>query len=103
MPLLADARLLGSTNSTVLPLPYNTDAPIYYWPFATVGLIFINTVVLMAEFKADPQDVSQWILQFGDGIHPVQWITSAFMHEGPVHLIGNMFFLWGFGLVVEGK
>ena len=29
-------------------IPYNTDAPIYHWPFATVGMIVVNAYVFMA-------------------------------------------------------
>lgn len=43
------------------------------------------------------------ILQFGAGLLPWQWITSMFMHADIMHLIGNMIFLWSFGLVLEGK
>ena len=46
--------------------------------------------------------VNQLILQYGT-FKPWQWITSNFMHAGIMHLLGNMFCLWGFGLVVEGK
>jgi membrane associated rhomboid family serine protease len=34
---------------------------------------------------------------------PWQWLTNNFMHAGWLHLIGNMIFLWAFGLIVEGK
>lgn len=44
-----------------------------------------------------------WLLQYGEGLNPLEWIPAAFAHGGFAHLIGNMFFLWGFGLVVEGK
>ncbi|MGW8256897.1 MAG: rhomboid family intramembrane serine protease, partial [Thermoguttaceae bacterium] len=44
-----------------------------------------------------------YILMFGNGLHPVQWLSSNFMHAGIMHLLGNMFALWSFGLVVEGK
>src|SRR6266566_4216395 len=84
-------------------IPYNTDAPIYHFPFVTVGLIVVNAAVLVACAKADDQVVEGWMLQFGQGLHPLQWISNNFMHAGVMHLIGNMFFLWGFGLVVEGK
>jgi hypothetical protein len=30
-------------------------------------------------------------------------VTNNFLHAGLLHIAGNMFFLWGFGLVVEGK
>ena len=42
-------------------------------------------------------------LQYGRGFRPWQWLTSMFMHSGLVHLIGNMIFLWSFGLLLEGK
>jgi membrane associated rhomboid family serine protease len=38
-----------------------------------------------------------------DAIRPWQRVTSNFMHLDIGHLLGNMFFLWGFGIVVEGK
>ncbi len=43
------------------------------------------------------------MLQYGQGYLPWQWLTSMFMHQGVVHLIGNMMFLWAFGLLLEGK
>lgn len=43
-----------------------------------------------------------YMLSHGDGFHPVQWLTSFFMHGGLMHLIGNMLFLWIFGHMVEG-
>jgi len=83
-------------------LPINTDAPIYHFPWATVTLIAANTLVFIAAacglFLPDP-----YLLAYGDGLHPLQWLTSLFLHGGFLHLLGNMFFLWGFGLVVEGK
>lgn len=43
------------------------------------------------------------LLQYGNGIRSWQWVTSIFMHAGIGHLVGNMIFLWSFGLIVEGK
>ncbi len=54
----------------------------------------------------DEQIVPGWrpfALSHGDGLHPVQWLTSMYMHGGGGHLLGNMLFLWVFGLVVEGR
>lgn len=82
--------------------PYNTDAPIYYWPYATVGIIITNVLVFVLQVMY-PEAAEPYMLQLGDGIHPVQWVTSFFMHGGIGHLLGNMIFLWSFGLVVEGK
>lgn len=83
-------------------IPWNTDAPLYHPPFATVGLIAINVLVFAVTLRAE-DTVAEWALWHGDGLHPLQWITSNFIHGGFMHLIGNMIFLWGFGLVVEGK
>jgi membrane associated rhomboid family serine protease len=102
-------------------IPTGTDAPIYHWPFATVGLIVVNVALLFAvppqsstpkldendEVIADVQEVTnfeRYSLALGDGgLHPIQWVTHNFLHFGLGHLLGNMLFLWAFGIVVEGK
>ncbi len=84
-------------------IPYNTDAPIYHWPVATVGLIATNVVVFFGMMGASPDQIEPWILHWGQGWNPLQWVSSIFMHAGIGHLLGNMFCLWGFGLIVEGK
>jgi membrane associated rhomboid family serine protease len=82
-------------------IPWNTDAPIYHFPFATIGLIVANTAAFVAILSAE--DPFPWLLSFGDGLHPAQWVTNVFLHADLTHLLGNMIFLWGFGLVIEGK
>ena len=85
-------------------IPINTDAPLYHFPYATIGLIFANAVCFAATgFALNPERLEPWLLQYGEGLNPLEWIPAAFAHGGFMHLIGNMFFLWGFGLVVEGK
>ncbi|MCX7422562.1 MAG: rhomboid family intramembrane serine protease [Planctomycetia bacterium] len=82
-------------------IPINTDAPIYHWPWMTLVLIVANCACFYATgFGAEPEG---WVLQFGHGLHPVEWVTYNFFHFGWLHLIGNMIFLWGFGIIVEGK
>ena len=83
-------------------IPYRTDAPIYYFPWATIGLILLNTVAFFVVFSDAIEDPLEWILVYGQGLHPIQWVSSNFIHGGLMHLAGNMFYLWGFGLVVEG-
>ncbi len=43
-----------------------------------------------------------YALSHGDGLHPLQWMTSFLIHLNVTHLLGNMVFLWVFGLLVEG-
>lgn len=86
----------------MLIIPIRTDAPLYYGPWATIAIIAVNVVVAIA-LGIHPVEREQWGLTYGDGLHPAQWITSNFIHADPFHLVGNMVFLFAFGLVVEGK
>ena len=81
-------------------IPYSTDAPVYHRPYGTVGLIVLNCIVY---FGIEDDTALEYILWWGDGLHPVQWVTSNFIHGDFWHLFGNMIFLWTFGLVIEGK
>lgn len=81
-------------------LPIGTDAPLYHYPITTVGLIITNIVCFGVMVSSGQPD--SWVLEFSH-IDPIEWVTNMFAHAGPGHLLGNMFFLWGFGLIVEGK
>ncbi|MFG0255615.1 MAG: rhomboid family intramembrane serine protease [Rhodopirellula sp. JB053] len=83
-------------------LPYGTDAPIYHYPVATISIIVTNVALFVLTGMGDYGAYDWLILEF-DRINPFQWVTSAFMHASWSHLIGNMIFLWCFGLVIEGK
>ena len=82
-------------------IPYSTDAPLYYRPFVTIALIAANVAAFVMTRMGEAAD--GWLLQFGQGLHPTEWFASAFLHFGVPHLLGNMLFLWTFGLIVEGK
>lgn len=92
----------------MLLFPYNTDAPIYHLPIATGTLIVVNVVVFFTTTfqlilgNVEPESV-EWLILHFDQINPLQWLTASFMHGDLMHLLGNMLFLWAFGLVVEGK
>jgi membrane associated rhomboid family serine protease len=81
-------------------IPWGTDAPIYHRPIATIGMIVVNIVVFLV-FPAGQNESSTLVL--GECLHPLQWVTNLFLHSGIFHLVGNLIFLWTFGLVVEGK
>ena len=82
--------------------PYNTDAPLYHYPIATIGLIIVNVFLFMFGLSLDEATHASLTLTF-DAVRPMQWLTMNFMHADPMHLVGNMLFLWSFGLIVEGK
>lgn len=87
-------------------LPYSTDAPVYYWPYATVGTIAGNVLLFLFVFLLPEEAhdvVKSWlVLTFGN-FNPITWLTCNYMHMDILHLAGNMIFLWVFGLIVEGK
>jgi membrane associated rhomboid family serine protease len=145
----------------MLFVPYTTDAPVYYFPYGTIGLIIANVLMFVVfctggqlhdsinvhqnegaqaalaqddaglQFADDEENQPDFsklseeeileqlglavsidksdsfsrnlVLDYGEGLKPWQWLTSFFMHADWLHLIGNMIFLWSFGLVVEGK
>lgn len=82
-------------------IPYSTDAPIYHFPWMTIVLIVVNCITFV--LTAMGWRSEGWLLTYGNGLHPLEWVAYNFLHFGPFHLIGNMFFLWAFGIVVEGK
>lgn len=83
-------------------IPYRCDAPLYYRPYGTVGLIVSNSLIFLGHFTGVlPQ--KPWMLEYGNGLHPEEWLLCNFAHIDFGHLLGNMVFLWVFGLVVEGK
>ena len=106
----------------MIVIPMGTDAPIYHWPYATVGMILLNVVLIFvippSRTTRNPTRTTRWwpnrsslsqlldryALALGDGLHhPVQWLTHNFLHYGFLHLAGTLLFLWAFGIVVEGK
>ncbi len=88
-------------------IPIGTDAPIYHFPWMTItmGVVNIIAFVLTGGGHYSEQNAwMPWVLQLGNGtINPIQWVTMNFVHFGILHLLGNLIFLWGFGIIVEGK
>ncbi|OYP32304.1 rhomboid family intramembrane serine protease [Rhodopirellula sp. MGV] len=89
-------------------IPYSTDTPLYHWPIVTGSVIAINVIAFFTitigvlSGSLSFEDI-QWLMLMPDQINPLQWITSLFIHAHIAHLISNMFFLFVFGLIVEGK
>lgn len=95
----------------LLLFPVRTDAPIYHFPYATLWLIGLNTIVFVVTWIMPVFfDVGSLVgytdaicVTLGGSIQPLKWLTANFYHFDPGHLIFNMLFLWTFGLLVEGK
>ncbi len=83
-------------------LPYRVDGPVDHRPWGTASIIAANLLVtILLGFPGDGGVIDSLTLKFGT-VNPLTWVTSSFVHYGWLHLLFNMFFLWWFGVVVEG-
>jgi membrane associated rhomboid family serine protease len=64
----------------------------------------LDEIYFEVAMQMDRHPHPDWrMLYLGGGIWPWQWVTANFMHADIFHLLGNMIFLWGIGVVIEGK
>ena len=107
LPRLQSTQSSLRADAMFFFIPVRTDAPIYHFPWATIGLIVANVLAfaLGGGFGSGERHEMIWqtyALTGGDW-RLMHWVTAHFIHVDFLHLFGNMIFLWTFGLVVEGK
>ena len=86
-------------------IPYRAKNPPDAFPYMTVSLMVINTLVFaltsngwtvhdsaVERFAVSHTNLSPWTL-----------LTAMFLHGSLLHLAGNMLFLWIFGAAIEGR
>lgn len=83
-------------------VPFVKDNPVRRVPWLVLGLIAVNTGLLVATWSFG--NTQALFMKYG--FTPTQpelrtILTSMFLHAGFWHLAGNMFFLWMFGNQVE--
>ncbi len=80
-------------------IPYSTERELQRLPLATIILIGINLVLAVLTWS----DFELFTTLMFNPARPGWWqpVTHTFTHLGPLHLIGNMVFLWVFGSHVE--
>jgi membrane associated rhomboid family serine protease len=98
--------------------PLRDDIPNNSFPFVTVGIVAVNTVLFIyqaslgreaghfiASLGAVPYEISHSIDIFPTIFFPVflTLFTAMFLHGGFLHLFGNMLYLWIFGDNVESS
>src|SRR6476659_9194433 len=86
--------------------PLSDVIPSRTTPYVTVGLIALNVVTFLYEFQLTGPEL-QLVAQIY-GVVPAYFtwptlVTSMFLHEGWMHLFGNMLYLWIFGDNVEDQ
>jgi membrane associated rhomboid family serine protease len=95
--------------------PFKDDNPTRHFPFITIALIAINTIIFILQILS-PSHPGKIAFAYGaiphflltlktiQPIHPVLTVvTSMFMHGGLIHLGTNMLYLWIFGNNIEDK
>lgn len=100
-------------------VPIRDENPVQITPYFTYGLIILNVLVFLYELTLSPMELTtffrtwavvpqQLTASFVTGAPTVftfhEWFTlisSQFIHAGPLHLAGNMLYLWIFGNNVE--
>ena len=70
-------------------------------PYGAYTLILMNVALWLALRGSSADDVGSELGLVPDKSGLLQMFTSTFLHTHPLHLAGNMFFLWLFGRRVE--
>ena len=110
-------RLTGPIVGGVAPcrlpsavlIPLGTDRPLRHRTVVTTALIGANVaihIVLAAVGARDPEAYNRILDQLQVYQRDFHWWslwTSAFLHGGWIHLLGNMLFLWSFGPNLEDR
>jgi membrane associated rhomboid family serine protease len=86
--------------------PVSDVIPSKTTPFVTIGLIALNGLVFLYELQLSRPEL--FLLAYTFGVVPSHFtwstvVTSTFLHEGWIHLLGNMLYLWIFGDNVEDR
>ncbi len=69
-----------------------------------MGLIALNTLAFLYELRLDDEQLQLFAYVYGVVPAGFSWpdvVTSMFLHDGWMHFIGNMLYLWIFGDNVE--
>ncbi|MEP6915081.1 MAG: rhomboid family intramembrane serine protease [Acidobacteriota bacterium] len=86
--------------------PISDVIPSKTTPYVTIGLIALNFLVFLYELQLSRPEFQHVALTFGLVPSYFSWstlLTSTFLHEGWLHLLGNMLYLWIFGDNVEDR
>jgi membrane associated rhomboid family serine protease len=87
-------------------IPLRSSERIYSVPTVTLVLIAINVLIFLFEISLPQYSLNRFIRAYG--ITPYRFhfstlLTSMFLHEGFLHILGNMWFLWIFGKAIEDR
>ncbi len=100
--------IIRSFFSAIKPVPggivFGTDLKMKSFPWVTAVLIYINTIMFFV--LPDKAVSAGTFFPYGSPslVHILfSTFSSAFLHADFSHLMGNMFFLWAFGSMLESR
>src|SRR6188474_2328431 len=75
-------------------------------PVVTIGLIALNALAFLYEIQLT--DYQLQLVAYDYGVVPADFswmdvLSSMFLHDGWMHFLGNMLYLWIFGDNVEDR
>jgi len=81
-------------------IPIAVDVPMERRPYANWALIGVTVICyILQESVWDVDTIVRLVL----GTGPLSYVGHMFLHAGPIHLAGNMLFLWVFGNAICAK
>ncbi len=91
-------------------IPIRSDRPLRSTPYVNYALIAACVLAFAGTNNQLGTSHLNWahkLMLWPEGTQVAtrlwQFITYQFLHDGPIHLIGNMIFLWVFGNAVEDR
>ncbi len=85
-------------------IPIRSSERVYARPAVTASLIAANSLVFFYQLTLSNGALNAFVREWGlipDQLRLATLFTSMFLHGGWLHLIGNMWFLWVFGRLIE--
>jgi rhomboid family protein len=100
-------------------IPLKDDIPTQTFPFVTIGIIALNSLVFLYQLSLSPEAGQSLLFRYGaipfllthpfsadfeiaPALPPTLTVfSSMFLHGGMIHLLGNMLYLWIFGNNIE--
>jgi len=87
-------------------IPLRDVIPSRTTPWVTLAIIGLNVAVFVVELSLSPEDLPRFF--FAHGLIPAHFtwvsaVSSMFLHDGWLHIGGNMLSLWIFGDNVEDR
>lgn len=84
-------------------LKIETSTARYHQPIGTIALVVICLLIGLIALAVGSKAMTPFTLEYDEGLKPLQWFTGPFVQTSIAFLIVDLIFLFGFGMLTEGK